>query len=80
MEAKMALDATTAFLAGEISQAREALISKARTAPPGHCWPAWELKMRARNGWSDGAMNLALNRLIADGTFTVAGDSVRLNH
>jgi len=74
----MALDATTASLAREIAEARNALIAEARTAPA-KWWPAWELKTHARNGWSDGAMNLALNRLIEDGTFVVTGDSVRLS-
>jgi hypothetical protein len=78
MESSMALDATTEFLAGEIRAASAALVSEARQAPE-RWWPAWELKAQARNGWSDGAMSLGLNRLIQDGTFAVKGDSVRLN-
>lgn len=79
MVAQMALDATTASFAREIEEARSALLSAVQ-ADPGRRWRAWELKDTARNGWSDGAMNLALNRLIEDGTLEVAGDSVRLDH
>jgi hypothetical protein len=73
----MSLDATTGSLAQEIAEARRALIAQAKT-DPARRWPAWLLKSQARNGWSDGAMNLALNRLIEDGTFSVVGDAVLL--
>lgn len=78
MGGSMAIDATTEFLAREIGEAREALLREAGLFPE-RWWPAWELKAQARNGWSDGAMNLALNRLIQEGTFAVKEDSVRLS-
>ena len=75
----MALDATTASFAREITEARSALLGVLQEDSE-RWWRAWELKSTARNGWSDGAMNLALNRLIEDGTLEVMSDSVRLNH
>lgn len=72
----MPLDATTAALTGEIAAARTALTEHARTRP-GEWWDPYELKAEARNGWTSGAMTLALNDLIDDGTFEV-GDQLRV--
>jgi len=78
MEAQMATDATDASLSAEIEAARGALIEVCRKKPT-KWWPAYELKDEARNGWSDGAMTLALNRLIDEGKLDVQGDRVRLS-
>jgi Elongation factor SelB, winged helix len=74
----MTTDATAASLSKEIAAARERLIELCQDPPEGG-WPAHELKNRARNGWSDGALNIALSRLIEDGTLVAEGDRVRLS-
>lgn len=74
----MAVDATAAALATEIDRAREALIEKSQEDRE-QWWPAWELRAAVKNGWSDGATNLALNELLEDGTFEVQGDAVRIS-
>ena len=77
MEMTMTVDSTAASFAQEVDAAAAALI-EAVSAEPG-TWPAWELKIRARNGWSDGAMNVALASLLADGTLSADGDRVSLS-
>jgi hypothetical protein len=77
MELAMARDATATSLSEEIEAARDALVELCR-AQPGREWRAYELKAAARNGWSAGAMAIALNRLIDEGLFEVAGDCIRL--
>lgn len=74
----MPVDPTSELLAREVAEARRALIDRTRDAPD-EWWPAGELKAGVRNGWSAGAAGLALGDLIADGTFEVRGDSVRLS-
>lgn len=74
----MPVDPTSEQLAREISEARRELIARTQ-ATPGQWRAAWELKAEVRNGWSAGTTSLALSGLIADGTFDVQGDSVRLN-
>lgn len=74
----MAIDRTSALLGEEIRKASEALVKTSRTSP-NDWWPARKLKAEAKNGWSHAATNIALRRLIADGTFTAKGDKVRLN-
>lgn len=74
----MAIDKTSALLTEEIKKASEALVKTSRTSPE-HWWPARQLKAEAKNGWSHAATNIALRRLIADGTFTAKGDKVRLS-
>lgn len=66
----MPLDATTAALTEEVQHAREAIIDYAKTAPQ-DWWDPYELKLRARNGWSSGAMTLAMNDLIDEGVLEV---------
>lgn len=78
MELEMAVDATSAALAVEIGKAREALIEKSQENR-NQWWPAWELRAAVKNGWTDGATNLALNQLLEDGTFEVKGDTVRVS-
>jgi hypothetical protein len=74
----MATDATAASLGEEIAGARAALLAALESEP--EQWrPAYELKGSVRNGWSDGAMNLALSRLISEGSIDVDGDCVRLS-
>lgn len=76
METAMPVDATAAALAAEVGAARQALIDFVERESR-DCWPAHELKARARNGWSAGAMSLALNRLLEDGTFELKdGDCI----
>jgi hypothetical protein len=74
----MAFDATAASVGQEIEKAREALIRTSENAP-GQWWTGRELKLAAKNGWSYGAANLALSRLIDDGTFEVKEGKVRLS-
>jgi hypothetical protein len=71
------LDATAATLSDEVSEARAALVELCNTDPDSW-WQAYELKASARNGWSDGAMNLALSELIEGRELEVDGDRVRL--
>lgn len=73
----MSPDIATAHLAKEISAARDALLATA-SGEPDRWWFAYELKDRARNGWSAGAMDIALNRLIDSGKFETKGDQVRI--
>lgn len=73
----MSPDVATAHLAREISEAGDALLAKA-SEEPDRWWFAYELKDRARNGWSAGAMDIALNRLIDSGKFDTEGDQVRI--
>lgn len=61
----------------EIAEARQALVDCARQEPD-RWWFAYELKDHARNGWSAGAMNMALRRLIKTGVFEADGDQIRL--
>ncbi len=77
MEASLTLDVATAHLAKEIGEAAEALLVKAGQ-DPGRWWRAYELKDRTRNGWSAGALDIALSRLIDTGKFETRGDEVRL--
>lgn len=69
----MSADATTAALIEEIAAARNALVTCA-SRDPGSWWEPFELKATARNGWSAGAMNLALGDLLDDGTFELDAD------
>ena len=71
------LDPTAAALAEEVAAAREALIDLCRRSPE-RSWPAYELKRAARNGWSAGAMTLALNRLLSEGVLGADGDLIHL--
>ena len=77
MEIAMELDPAQAGLAKEIAAAREALTDLA-LARAGDWSYAYELKAQARNGWSAGAIGLALSQLIEEGRFEVDGDRVRL--
>lgn len=78
MEFSMAFDPTAANLGQEIDRAREALLSKSQEAPDQWLSPR-ELKASARSGWSPGVANLALSRLIEDGTFVLKEGKVRLS-
>lgn len=78
MENAVPIDATFAALAEEVAAAQKALID-AISGEPRDCWHAYELKIKARNGWSPSVMSLALNRLVEDGTFEVIErDCIRL--
>lgn len=73
----MERDATSQRLANEIDAGREALVASAREEPE-RWWFAYELKDTARNGWSAGAMNMALTRLLDSDVFELRGDRIRL--
>ena len=73
----MTLDVATAHLAKEIREAADALLAKAGQ-DTGRWWHAYELKDQTRNGWSAGALDIALSRLIDTGRFETQGDEVRL--
>lgn len=73
----MSLDVATAHLGREIKEAGEKLLAVAG-AEPQKWWFAYELKDHARNGWSAGAMDIALSRLIDTGKFEVQGDRIRI--
>lgn len=72
----MTTDAAFQSLTDEIEAAREALLTMA-ASEPGRAWHPYELKTRARNGWSSGAMGLALDSLIVDGRL-VATDGLHV--
>jgi peptidoglycan/xylan/chitin deacetylase (PgdA/CDA1 family) len=79
MEASVSPDVATAQLAKEIQEAGEALLKTAEKEPD--TWrPAYELKDETRNGWTAGAMSIALNRLVDEGKFESKGDLIRLTH
>jgi hypothetical protein len=69
----MSADATSTALIEEIAAARDALVEQANRSPS-KWWDAFELKTMARNGWSAGAMGLALGELLDDGTFELGAD------
>jgi len=71
------LDPTAAALAGEVMAAREAVLELCKSDAE-RPRLAYELKREARNGWSAGAMTLALNGLLADGLLQAEGDLIRL--
>lgn len=71
-------DVAFATLADEMVAARGALLELVNEDPK-RWWQAYNLKTRARSDLSAGAVSLALNRLIDDGTLDVAGDAVRLS-
>jgi hypothetical protein len=77
MEAPVTLDVATAHLAKEIREAADALLAKAGQKPE-KWWRAYDLKDQTRNGWSAGALDIALSRLIDTGRFETRGDEVRL--
>jgi hypothetical protein len=78
MEAAMSPDVMSEQLAKEIQEAGEALLARAKERDD--WWHAYELKDRARNGWSAGAMNIALRRLVDTNVFEQQGDRIRLHH
>jgi hypothetical protein len=78
METSMTLDATAAALRDEVAAAREELLRVCRRDPK-RTWPAYELKAEARNGWSDGAMNIALSELIDEHLLQADGDQISLS-
>jgi hypothetical protein len=71
-------DAPTSHLSEEVAGARDALIAHMQ-ADADAWWSTYELKIQVRNGWSPGAMSLALNELVDDGTLEARGDEVRLS-
>jgi hypothetical protein len=78
MGVSMAADPTAAVLREEIEKATKALVELSQGTPE-RWWDARELKAEAKNGWSHAATNLALSRLIEEGTFVVNKDKVRLS-
>lgn len=68
MESAMIIDETSAALAEEVEAAEKALIAVAESDPR-KWWYPYELRQRARNGWSAGAMGIALDNLIDRGVF-----------
>jgi hypothetical protein len=66
-------DAAFASLTDEIVAARDALLELMQDQPE-RVWSAYELKTQAQNGWSGGAMTLALEGLIDDGAVEVLPD------
>jgi hypothetical protein len=71
-------DLPTTHLSQEVAAAREALVAYME-ADASAWWSIYDLKIRVRNGWSPGAMSLALNELVDDGTLEARADEVRLN-
>lgn len=74
----MTRDATAVSLDLEVEQAKAALVELCKQDPE-RTWRAYELRAQARNGWSSGAMNLALNRLVDEGTLAAHGDEISLS-
>ena len=73
----MAVDPIAESLGEQIKVARDVLVEKSREAP-GEWWSARELKAQAESGWNRSVVNLALSRLIEDGTFALEKGKVRL--
>lgn len=64
----MAIDPVDVTIDEEIVAAKNALIELASSEPE-KWWTAFELKVRARNGWSSAVMGLALRELVSDEVF-----------
>jgi len=79
MEVSMSPDVASKRLEQEIEEARQALLDAAAERPAEDWWYAFELKDRARNGWSAGAMNIAFRLLVKEHVFEVEGDRIRLH-
>jgi hypothetical protein len=80
MESVMTFDPTFAALADEVAGAEQALVETA-SHDPERWWYPYELRSSARNGWSAGAMGIAMDNLIARRVFEVNADlCVRLRH
>jgi len=69
----MAVDATDRTIREEIEKARGSLLDVARKEPK-RWWTAYELKVRARNGWSSAVMGLALKDLLDRDLFEQGSD------
>jgi hypothetical protein len=78
MEIQMALDRTSAALRTEIQHATDSLVRTSRESPE-KWWAPLEIEAAAKNGGSYAAVQLALGRLIEDGTFVFEKDKVRLS-
>lgn len=74
------IDQTYAALAEEVVEAEKQLVAVAHTAGEREWWDPYELRKKARNGWSPGAMGIALDNLIDRSVFVVNADlNVRLH-
>jgi hypothetical protein len=73
----MTVDATDRAVNAEVAAARDALFELA-SSRPSEWWTAYDLKVRARNGWSAGAMGLALRELIDEGVLEQREDDLRV--
>lgn len=78
METLMALDRTSAALRTEIQHATDSLVRTSKESPE-RWWAPLEIETAAKNGESYAAVQLALGRLIENGTFVLEKDKVRLN-
>lgn len=74
----MALDRTSAALRTEIQKASASLVRTSQ-GDPDRWWTPLEIERASKNGESYAAVQLALGRLIDDGTFSCEKDKVRLN-
>lgn len=74
----MPLDRTSAALREEIQRASAALVRTSKESPE-KWWAPPEIEAAAKNGESYPAVQLALSRLIEDGTFTLEKEKVRLS-
>jgi hypothetical protein len=63
-------DPSYAALVEEVQAAEGQLVAVARQEP-GKWWDPYELRKTARNGWSAGAMGIALDNLIDGRVFDV---------
>ena len=69
----MTTDPAFELVSEEVAAARDALVEAAQ-ADAGKWWSAYELKIHARNGSGSGAVSLAMNDLVDDGTFELNED------
>jgi len=76
MEMSTVSDIAYAALSEEIVAASTALLELV-DEDPSHLWHPYDLKTRVRNGWSAGAVSLALNGLIEDGTLELHEGHIR---
>jgi hypothetical protein len=73
MEFAVTFDPTFAALAAEVAAAEKALAETA-AEDPHRWWYPYELRSSARNGWSAGAMGIAMDNLIARRILIVNAD------
>jgi hypothetical protein len=73
MGSAMTVDQTYIALTEQVAAAEKAIVAEAKKAA-GEWWYPYDLRKQARNGWSAGAMGIAMDNLIARGVLEVNAD------